>query len=136
MIGDFGENDNPVRKEGYLVDEDPENCEWFDKLQDAGFLGPPGPFDAASAVFLDRELDDQFGDKGGQICDKCPDYYQIEIYCDESPELGEEPIYKFAGFLQHGNYQIHPATGDQCPATEEFVPEFFESKGKGGGKKK
>jgi len=133
MIGDFGENDRPTR-EASLVDENPETCDWFDKLKAAGYEGPPGPFDASSAVFLDSALDDQFGDKGGQLCDKCPDYYQIEIYCDESPEPGDIPIYTFEGFLQHGNYQLHPATGEQCPATEEFVPELFESKG--GGKKK
>jgi len=131
MIGDFGENDRPTREES-LVDADPETCNWFDKLKAAGFTGPPGPFDAASAVFLDSALDDQFGDKGGLVCDKCPDYYQIEIHCTTDPV--SDVIYEFAGFLQHGNYQIHPATGDQCPAIEPLVPELFESKR--GGKKK
>jgi hypothetical protein len=131
MIGDFGENDRPTR-EASLIDADPDTCNWFDKLKDAGFPEPPGPWNASDAVFLDSEPDDQFGDKGGQLCDKCPDYYQIEIHCTTDP--GSAVIYQFAGFLQHGNYQLHPATGDQCPAIEELVPELFESKG--GGKKK
>jgi hypothetical protein len=133
MIGDFGENDRPTR-EASLVDADPDTCNWFGKLKAAGFPGPPGPFDAASAVFLDSAPDDPFGDKGGQVCDKCPDYYQIEIYCTTDP--GSDVIYRFQGFLQHGNYQLHPATGEQCPAIEALVPEFFESESKGGGKKK
>jgi len=122
MIGDFGENDRPTREES-LVDADPDTCNWFDKLKAAGYPGPPGPFDAASAVFLDSALDDHFGDKGGQVCDKCPDYYQIEIHCTTDP--GSDVIYSFQGFLQHGNYQLHPETGEQCPATEELVPELF-----------
>jgi len=125
MIGDFGENDRPTR-ELSLVDENPETCDWFDRLQDAGYDGPPGPFDAASAVFLDSAPDDHFGYKGGQVCDKCPDYYQIEIHCTTDP--GSDVIYSFQGFLQHGNYQIHPETGEQCPATEELVPELFTTK--------
>jgi len=122
MVGDFGENDRPTREES-LVDENPDTCDWFARLQAAGYPGPPGPFDAASAVFLDSMLDDQFGYKGGQVCDKCPDYYQIEIHCTADP--GSPVIYEFQGFLQHGNYQIHPETGEQCPATPEMVPELF-----------
>jgi hypothetical protein len=125
MVGDFGENDRPTREES-LVDNDPDTCNWFDLLPG----GPPGPYDASSAIFLDSEPDDQFGDKGGQVCDKCPDYYQIEIHSNESPE--SPVIYEFYGYLESGNYQIHPKTGEQCPATLELVPELFEtSKGKG-----
>jgi hypothetical protein len=129
MVGDFGENDRPTREES-LVDSNPEACDWFDRLQADGWPGPPGPYDAFSAVFLDSEPDDQFGDKGGQVCDKCPDYYQIEIHGTADP--GSDVIYQFYGYLESGNYQIHPETGEQCPATPELVPELFEkSKGKG-----
>ncbi|MBW2661887.1 MAG: hypothetical protein JRD93_07860 [Deltaproteobacteria bacterium] len=117
MVGDFGENNRPTR-------EVPGNCNWL--LPN----GPPGPFDASSAVFLDSVIDPQFGDKGGQICDTCPDYYQIEIYCngnnpDDDPT--NEVIYTFSGFLESGNYQIHPETGTHCPVIIELVPELFES---------
>lgn len=117
MVGDFGENDRPTR-------EEPGECEWFEKLQDAGYDGPPGPYTAADAVTLDSIQDPKFGDKGGQICDKCPDYYQIRIHATENP--GSDVIYEFKGFVEGGNYQIHPETGAQCPATEELVPELFE----------
>ena len=124
MVGDFGENDRPTREDS-LVDENPETCDWFARLQAADWPGPPGPFDASLAVFLGSKPDERFGDKGGQICDKCPDYYQIEIHCNENP--GSPVIYEFYGFLEHGNYQIHPETGEQCPAIPELVPELFES---------
>jgi hypothetical protein len=128
MVGDFGENDMPTRKES-LVDENPETCDWLSKLPGGG---PPGPWNAAEAVFLDSEPDEQFGDKDGQICDKCPDYYQIEIHCTTDP--ASDVIYLFYGFFVKGNKQIHPETGDQCPA--ELAPELVEGggKGKGGGK--
>jgi hypothetical protein len=133
MIGDFGENDRPTR-EAALQDADPDSCNWFDKLQGAGYPGPPGPYTAADAVFLDSVPDGKFGDKGGQVCDKCPDYYQIEIHCTTDP--ASAVIYDFEGFLESGNYQIHPETGTQCPVTEELVPELFETTTtKGNGKK-
>lgn len=111
MVGDFGENNRPTR-------EIPGNCEW----------GPlPGPWEASSANFLGNSgLDPKFGDKGGQICDTCPDYYQIEIYATTDPS--SDVIYTFFGFLESGNYQIHPATGEQCPASRDLVPELFEKR--------
>ena len=115
MVGDFGENKRPTR-------EVPGACNWFSKLPGGG---PPGPFDASDAVFLDSVPDPQFGDKDGQICDTCPDYYQIEIHCTTDP--ASPVIYEFAGFLESGNYQIHPETGKQCPASLELSPELYES---------
>ena len=112
MVGDFGENNRPTR-------EVPGACNWL--LPN----GPPGPFDPSLAVFLDSVIDPQFGDKGGQICDTCPDYYQIEIHCDQEP--ASAVIYTFHGFLESGNYQIHPETGTKCPVVIELVPELFES---------
>ena len=125
MVGDFGENKRPTREDA-LVDENPETCDWFARLQAAGWPGPPGPYVASIAVFLDSKPDDPkplgFGDKGGQICDACPDYYQIEIHCTTDPN--SEIIYTFEGFIDSGNYQIHPETGKQCPPTPELVPEL------------
>lgn len=125
MIGDFGENNRPTR-EAALVDDNPESCDWSQKLKDAGYE-ETGPWNAADAVLLDSVADDKFGDKGGQVCDTCPDYYQIEIHCDTDP--ASEVIYSFAGYLGGGNYQIHPLTGQQCPVAEEMVPELFETAG-------
>jgi hypothetical protein len=137
MIGDFGENDRPTR-EASLTDDNPDSCDWQARLQAAGYPGFPGPFDAADAVPLGSILDGKFGDKYGQVCDKCPDYYQIEIHW--SPDPASDVIYSFQGHLESGNYQIHPATGEQCPVTKELVPELVESTttpGKGNkGKKK
>jgi hypothetical protein len=124
MIGDFGENDRPTREDA-LVDGNPDSCNWSQKLVDAGYTDGRGPWNAADAVFLDSTPDGKFGGKGGQICDKCPDYYQIEIHCTTDP--GSDVIYSFAGYLGGGNYQIHPETGEQCPVTVELVPELFES---------
>lgn len=112
MVGDFGENNRPTR-------EVPGACNWLLPS------GPPGPYDPSLAVLLDSVTDSQFGDKGGQICDTCPDYYQIEIHCDQDP--ASAVIYTFHGFLDSGNYQIHPETGTKCPVIEELVPELFES---------
>ena len=125
MVGDFGENDRPTREDA-LDDETPGTCDWFARLKDAGWPGPPGPYDASDAVFLDSVPDiGGFADKGGQICDKCPDYYQIEIHCTTDPN--SEIIYTFEGFIDGGNYQLHPETGEKCPAIPELVPELFES---------
>lgn len=123
MVGDFGENKRPTR-EASLEDENPETCDWFAKLKAASFGGPPGPYEAAEAVFLNSEPDPKFGDKGGQLCDKCPDYYQIEIHATTDPTSAV--IYTFEGFLDSGNYQIHPETGQQCPAIPELAPELFK----------
>jgi hypothetical protein len=126
MIGDFGENDNPTRKEGYLPDQDPENCNWSENLAADGYAFPTDmPWTAADAVPLSSTPDPKFGYRDGQICDKCPDYYQIRIFCDES--ASSDVIYEFAGYLQHGNYQIHPETGEQCPATPQLSSELFET---------
>lgn len=125
MIGDFGENDNPTRKEGYLPDQDPENCNWSENLAEEGYAFPTDmPWTAADAVPLSSAPDPKFGYRDGQVCDKCPDYYQIRIFCDETAT--SDVIYEFAGYLQHGNYQIHPETGEQCPATPQLSSELFE----------
>lgn len=107
MVGDFGENNRPTR-------EIPGQCSWV----------PPGPYDASEAVALyNYGPDPKFGDKNGQICDTCPDYYQIEIHATVDPSSAV--IYEFYGFVEGGNYQIHPRTGEQCPAEPDLVPELF-----------
>jgi hypothetical protein len=58
-------------------------------------------------------------EKGGVLCEDCPDWYEIEIYCASTPPgPGVQPIYKASGWLTGGNYQIHPETSkqkEQCP---------------------
>ena len=101
-VADFGEpagctqNQNPAA-----------NCDWVS-----------GGVDPGSVVNISAEPDPKFGDKGGQICDKCADYYEIEIHCTDSPT--SPIIYRVGNFLTHGNYQIHPQVGQQCPPKEEL----------------
>jgi hypothetical protein len=129
MVGDFGENDRPTREES-LVDDNPETCDWYARLQDAGYAGPPGPWVAPMAVFLGSEPypDEPFQSKGGQLCDKCPDYYQIEIYCGPEPvsDNPRPPFYTFSGYINGGNFQIHPETSEKCTATPDLFPELFQ----------
>jgi hypothetical protein len=151
MVGDFGDNKKPVRDDPVTSTE--STCTW-DELLPGG--GPPGPYDVGSAVILPSTPypDEPFLSKGGQECDKCPDYYQIEIYCyacdpfegDPDCVLGvdNEPMYEFAVFIDNGNFQIHPETGDQCVAIPELFPALFDDTsgdgtsggGKGKGKNK
>ena len=101
MVGDFGENDRKDRQ--------PNNaqCDW----------PTPSSYDVNLYTPIDAVADDKFGDKGGQDCDNCADYYQIRIFCGSTPPApGEEPIYEFADFIDGGNFQIHPETSTQCTA--------------------
>ena len=92
-------------------------CDWFAN-------GGPSGFDVSEVVLLNDPPvpDDQFGYKGGQVCDKCNDYYKIEIYCGDGRPAAEggtpkgDPIYTFADYIDGGNFQIHPETGEQCTA--------------------
>jgi cysteine-rich repeat protein len=53
-----------------------------------------------------------------QDCVDCPDWYEIEIYCnDDITNAGTalNPIaYKVGHFIREGNFQIHPPVGDSC----------------------
>jgi hypothetical protein len=148
MIADNGETQNPEKKD-FFQDVDPLACNWCPKQGDetdppsnpqtVEALCFPGPYDAEDAVFIGSSTDGKFPEKDGKVCDRCEDYYQIKVYCDNtcSPDgaVGNIPacnspadnpvIYEFFGFitLDHGggNYQIHPETGDQCPL--ELAPE-------------
>lgn len=95
-VGDFGE----PGKTGKQKNE--AKCEW----------ASGGP-NIADVVFIDAVPDDKFGDKGGQECDECPDYYEIEIHCTTDP--ASPVIYSVGDFIDRGNFQIHPEVGQQCP---------------------
>jgi len=98
MVGDFGDNNKKNRQ--------PNNgkCDW----------PAPSSYDVDLYTPLDAELDDQFGDKGGQVCDECADYYQIQIFCGATEATKGEVIYTFEDFIDGGNFQIHPETSTQC----------------------
>lgn len=105
MVGDFGENDRKNRQ--------PNNstCDW----------PAPSSYDVELYTPLEAVTDDQFGDKGGQVCDKCADYYQIQIFCGATEATKGEVIYTFESFIDGGNFQIHPETSEQCTA-DLFAP--------------
>ncbi len=97
-VGDFGEPGNSGKQKSF----DPNVCKWRS-----------GGVDLANLVTLPSVPDPKFGDKGGQACDTCPDWYEIEIHCTADPS--SPVIYRGAGFITGGNYQIHPEVGQQCP---------------------
>ena len=81
-------------------------------------------------VIIPWPLDDKFGYKGGQACGsfegcetaggcgECPDYYSIEIFCNDNiaaaGSAANPIIYKVGDFITGGNHQIHPAVGTSC----------------------
>jgi hypothetical protein len=98
MVGDFGENDRKNRQ------PDNSECDW----------PAPSSYNVDEYTPIDAVLDDQFGDKGGQVCDKCADYYQIQIFCGATEATKGEVIYTFDDFIDGGNFQLHPETSEQC----------------------
>ncbi len=100
-IGDFGEPGNTGKQKTW----DPNVCHWTS-----------GGVDVENTVFMTPQPpvpDPKFGDKGGQSCDACPDWYEIEVHCTANPS--SPIIYRAAGYLTGGNHQIHPEVGQQCP---------------------
>ena len=100
-VGDFGEPGNTGKQKSW----DPNVCHWTSggvEVENTVLMTPQPPVP-----------DPKFGDKGGQSCDACPDWYEIEVHCTASPS--SPIIYKAAGYLTGGNHQIHPEVGQQCP---------------------
>lgn len=103
-VGDFGEPGNTGNQKSY----DAAVCSWHSggvEVENTVLMQPQPP--QADPKFP------QFFDKGGVLCEDCPDWYEIEIHCTDSPS--SPIIYKAAGYLTGGNHQIHPAVGQQCP---------------------
>lgn len=48
-------------------------------------------------------------------CKSCPDAYQIEVHCTTDPDSAV--IYSIGGFIDGGNFQIHPIVGESLPAS-------------------
>lgn len=95
-VGDFGEPGNNGKQK-------PENqCEWV-----------TGGLDISTINLISQVPDPKFGDKGGQACDTCPDWYEIEIHCTTDPS--SPVIYYVGDFIDGGNLQLHPEVGTQCP---------------------
>lgn len=81
-----------------------ESLHWFevniDDLGEPGGHADPGGCDPLG-----------FGRNGGPEladCD-CPDFYRIRIY--EGPTDGSAIMYEVYGYIDNGNFQIHPPTG-------------------------
>ena len=96
-VGDFGEPAGCNDKQ-----EPAMYCDW----QSGGVDSSPD---------ISATSDPKFGDKGGQICDECADWYEIEIHCTADP--ASPIIYRVGNFMTHGNYQIHPQVGQNCSDT-------------------
>jgi hypothetical protein len=102
-VGDFGEpGSTDVRKKGPPVCN--SKCPWTSGGVDINNIVLLSPVSTAP---------DPFGDKGGQICPcGCGDWYEIEIHC--TTETSSPIIYKFASFIDTGNFQLHPPVGESC----------------------
>ncbi len=110
-VGDFGEPAGSNEQQN-----PPGQCGWTS----AGVSILDGVLNGVTV--LPWPLDAKFGDKGGQDCSaypgctqcgSCPDWYEIEIHCTADPS--SPIIYKVGNFITHGNHQIHPEVGQQCP---------------------
>jgi hypothetical protein len=116
-VGDFGEPAGSSEQQ-----KPADQCGWTS----AGVSIWNGILDGVTV--LPWPLDFKFGDKGGQSCSsfegcnlppyngkcgECPDWYEIEIHCTADPT--SPIIYKVGNFITHGNHQIHPEVGQQCP---------------------
>ncbi|MFH1025883.1 MAG: hypothetical protein V1764_04315, partial [Nitrospirota bacterium] len=93
-VGDFGEPDGCNDKQ-----EPAQYCDWTSGGVD-------------SSPDIGSSPDPKFGDRGGEICDECADWYEIEIHCTADP--ASPIIYRVGNFMTHGNYQIHPQVGQNC----------------------
>jgi hypothetical protein len=108
-VADFGEPAGSTQQQ-----KPADQCDWTS----AGVSISNGVL-ADGVTVLPWPPDSRFGDKGGQDCSvdppsgECPDWYEIEIHCTADPT--SPIIYKVGNFITHGNHQIHPEVGDQCP---------------------
>jgi hypothetical protein len=122
-VGDFGEPGNtcpnPVDPNDPCLKQqptwNPATCHWQSggvDIDDTELMLPQPPVPDPKFP--------QFFRKGGVLCENCPDWYEIEIYCSETPPgPGVAPIYRASGWLTGGNYQIHPEVGQHCPAEKK-----------------
>lgn len=100
-VGDFGEpGGNFIGFDGPQPSE--EFCTWMS-----------GGLDPFFTVLIDQVPDPKFASKGGQACENCPDWYEIEIHCTADP--ASPVIYRVRDFIDRGNLQIHPEVGQSCP---------------------
>ncbi len=121
-VGDFGEPAGNKQKPS-------DQCEWtnaggvsiaqcslhgeedIDTLtcSENADCGNHGSCDLGSCV-----ADPPFAAKGGEICDECPDFYEIEIYCGSTYETRGDLLYRVGNFISEGNFQIHPEVSQHC----------------------
>jgi hypothetical protein len=60
-------------------------------------------------------------------CAECPDFYEIEIFCNDNVDAAGTPAnpmaYKVSHHIRQGNFQIHPPVGDTCFPDEDITME-------------
>jgi hypothetical protein len=95
-VADFGEPAGNKQKPA-------DQCTW----QNSGGIDPPAEF-----IDVIEDAPSPFGEKGGDICVECPDWYEIEIHCSDNP--ASQIMYRVGNYLTAGNHQIHPQVGQHC----------------------
>jgi len=82
-------------------------------VEDLGEPGKSGQHSEPDSVTCPPEGSDGLS---GDLADcDCPDFYRITIYADDAPleEQGDgDVIYQVEGYIDGGNLQIHPLTGN------------------------
>lgn len=107
-IGSFKNLRSKVLKDQVVVGE---SLHWFHvHIEDLGEPGKSGQHDEP-----DPKICPPGGSGGGLANCDCPDFYHIKIY-PASPNLNNPimvgpPLYEVWGYIDGGNFQIHPPTG-------------------------
>lgn len=88
-----------------------DTLHWFDvHIEDLGEPGKSGQHDEP-----DPKVCPPGGSGGGLANCDCPDFYHIKIYPASTdlnnPVMTGPPIYEVWGYIDGGNFQIHPPTG-------------------------
>jgi hypothetical protein len=108
-VGSFKNLRSKVLKDQIVVGE---SLHWFNvHIED---LGEPGK-NGQHAPEPDPKICPPGGSGGGLANCDCPDFYHIKIY-PASPDLSNPimtgpPLYEVWGYINGGNFQIHPPTG-------------------------
>jgi uncharacterized repeat protein (TIGR01451 family) len=117
-VGDFGE---PAGRHQKPLDRDV--CPWFNETGvSINNCALADGFDPLIPAPVNDKFTEAHPLCTAQDCVECPDWYEIEISCDEKMpgEDGYKVAYKVAHHIRQGNFQIHPPVGDSCNPDEEL----------------
>jgi hypothetical protein len=110
-VGDFGEPAGIRQKPA-------DGCTWFNECgtEPCGEVGIESCQPTQEVCLIERTVNDKVTALHplceAQNCSECPDWYEIEIHCTESPA---SPVaYRVAHHITEGNFQLHPSVGDSC----------------------